>query len=68
MKSKEISSKRKATIWSWQFQLPLGIVCIIGWAHSRFVDNRHEDWVLALGIPALIAAGYDIYLRSKIRK
>lgn len=62
------SNTRKPTIWSWWFQIPLALVCFVGFAHSRFVEERNEDWILAIGIPALIAGCYDLYLRRSLKK
>lgn len=62
------SYSRKLTIWSWWFQIPLAAVCFAGFAHSQFVEKRNEDWILAIGIPALIAGCYDLYLRRTPKK
>ena len=62
------SNARQLTIWSWWVQIPLAFVCLAGFAHSWFIEGRNEDWILAIGIPALIAGCYDLYLRRSSKK
>ena len=60
-------SEKKASLFAWPVLLSLGLVSVGIWAHARFVENRRENIALVIGIPALVAGLYDIYLRHSSR-
>ena len=56
------------TIFRWEIQIPLGLLCLGSYFYFAASEGRKEPVLAGIGYGALAAGTYEFFLRRRVRK
>ena len=60
--------RRPKSIFMWEIQLPLGLLCIAAYFYFLKAEERREPVLIGIGVGALISACYEFYHARRLKK
>lgn len=60
--------RRPRSIFRWEIQLPLGLLCIAAYFYFLETEARREPILPGIGVGAIICACYEFYLARRLKK